>query len=400
MSGTSMDGIDGALIKTDGIHEIVEIEKASLRYPTPFHHVLKALEYSVRKHRDDFKSTTVDVAAYAQNVLNLSPLESEKLIQSVYDCFGKFPTPTDVIQHSTDLHGNVVEQLLKKAQIMPDQITVIGYHGQNLYHAPPDKITIQVGDAERLFNRFKIPVIHQFRINDVLAGGQGAPFAPLYHQALCIRDNLSPAAIVNCGGISNVTFVKGPDEADLIGFDTGPGNGLIDLYIKRKTQGRFTFDKDGQFGLQGQVIPGLREALFENLHGFLKKSPPKSLDIADFSLPDMTDELPFYDVVRTLEGFTAETILKSLDYTSTPQNWILAGGGWNNVVIFRVFQEKLLKIKPDAKIFKANEVGWNSEALEAQIFAYLAARSLKGLPLSLPSTTGVPKPTHGGVLVR
>ncbi len=147
------------------------------------------------------------------------------------------------------------------------------------------------------------------------------------------------------------------------------------------------------------MIPQLREALFDNLRNFLKKSPPKSLDIADFSVPEMVIELPFYDVVRTLEEFTAETVLKSLDFATAPQNWILAGGGWNNPVILKAFQEKLLKIKPDAKIFKADEVGWNADALEAQIFAYLAARSLKGVPLSLPTTTGVPKPMCGGVLI-
>jgi len=400
MSGTSIDGIDGALIKTDGLHEIFEIEKASLRYETPFHHALKATEYSVRKHKGDLEKATVDIAAYTQDILKLSPSDAEKLKQSIQDYFGKLPTSKDVIEHSTDLHGDVVEALLQKSDKNPREISVIGYHGQNLYHAPHDKITVQVGNPERLFNRFQIPVVFDFRKNDVLSGGQGAPFAPLYHQALCIRDNLTPAAIVNCGGISNVTFVQGPNEGDLMGFDTGPGNGLVDLYIKRQTQGEFTYDHDGQFGLQGHVIPELRAALFENLESFLKKSPPKSLDIADFSLPEMTARLPLYDVVRTLEEFTAETILKSLDYAPAPKNWILAGGGWNNPVILTAFEEKLLSLKRDARILKADQVGWNSDALEAQIFAYLAVRSLKELPLSLPTTTGVPKPVCGGRLVR
>lgn len=395
-----MDGIDGALIKTDGIHEVVDIEKASLRYEKPFHHALKATEYSVRKHQGDFEKATVDIAAYVQDILKLSSAQSEQLIDSIQNYFGKLPTLRDVITHSTDLHGDVVETLLQKSNRDPTQISVIGYHGQNLYHAPHHKITVQVGDAARLFERFKIPVVFDFRKNDILSGGQGAPFAPLYHQALCIRDNLTPAAIVNCGGISNVTFVQGRKAVDLMGFDTGPGNGLIDLYIKRQTHGEFTYDQDGQFGLQGHVIPELKDALFENLENFLKKSPPKSLDIADFSLPEMTAELPLYDVVRTLEEFTAETILKSLDFAQAPQNWILAGGGWNNPVILRAFQEKLLRLKPNTRIFKADDVGWNADALEAQIFAYLAVRSLKGLPLSLPTTTGVLEPMCGGRVIR
>ena len=404
MSGTSMDGIDGALLKTDGLSKIAEKGSSSLRYEIPFHHALKTAEYSVRKHHGDLQNARLtysqDLVTYARDMLQLSPLESQKLMDSIAGYFqGHLPSFDEVVAHSTDLHGDVVEALLRKSGIPATEVAVIGYHGQNLYHAPHAGITIQVGDAQRLAKRFQIPVISDFRKNDVLSGGQGAPFAPLYHQALCVRDNLDPAAVVNCGGVANVTFIQGSQPEDLSGFDTGPGNGLVDLYIKRYTQGQETYDRDGQFGLQGQRHEGLMEVLFASLQGFLQKSPPKSLDIADFSLPTMADTLPFHDVVRTLEEFTSETILRSLDFAPPPLHWILAGGGWKNPVIFKTFFDKLRQIRPDVHVFTANQIGWQGDVLEAQIFAYLAVRAFKGLPLSFPQTTGVKTPMCGGVLV-
>ncbi|WP_422388036.1 anhydro-N-acetylmuramic acid kinase [Candidatus Bealeia paramacronuclearis] len=270
-----MDGIDAALIKTDGIHFIKDITNASLSYDKAFHHALKIAEYSARKYKGNLikaeETYAFEIHNYVLDSLKLSPNDGDTIIKLICDYFGgAFPTFSQVIEHSTDLHAQLIENLLKTAEMNAHSIDVIGYHGQTLYHSPSEKITIQIGDGARLAERTGIPVVYQFRKNDVENGGQGAPFAPLYHQALAIRDHLAPVAIVNCGGISNVTFVLGGSEDDLLGFDTGPGNGLIDLYIKRKTQGRETFDEDGHYGLQGSFHPELKQVLFESLKDFLQ----------------------------------------------------------------------------------------------------------------------------------
>jgi anhydro-N-acetylmuramic acid kinase len=236
----------------------------------------------------------------------------------------------------------------------------------------------------------------------VAAGGQGAPFAPLYHQALAVRDHKLPVAVVNCGGIANITIIQDADESGLLAFDTGPGNGLIDRLIRQRTQGREGMDRDGHYGLQGKVCEKTLAALFakslmQEGKNYFELSPPKALDIGDMVLIPELETLSLEDACATLEVFTAESIVRSLKLVNIPipQHWILAGGGWHNPVILRELKSRL---GSGIQVMTADEAGWNSQAMEAQIFAYLAVRSLEKKPLSLPGTTRVPAPMTGGEL--
>jgi anhydro-N-acetylmuramic acid kinase len=372
MSGTSMDGIDAALLKTDGKAAITELGHTSYRYQPEFQSLLKTAERAVK----DAQGNLIHAAQ-------------------------TFPQLNTVIQQSTELHSQLVKQLLQQTNYTAKQIDVIGYHGQTLYHSPANKITVQVGDAKTLAEQLGITVVNDFRRCDVNAGGQGAPFAPLYHQALAMRDQKYPLAVVNCGGIANISLIYGAGENDVIGFDTGPGNALIDRLVKQKTNGKEIMDEDSRYGLQGIVHENLLPSLYSSVivNNYFQRKPPKALDINDLILPAVIEKLSLVDACATLEAFTADSIVNSVHSLNLalPKQWILAGGGWQNPVILRELKQRLQqKIGADVQVQLADAIGWNSQSLEAQIFAYLAVRSLQNLPLSVPSTTAVSKPISGG----
>lgn len=399
MSGTSMDGIDVALLETDGESHVIHKGHHHLAYHRDFHIALKSAEYIVRKHQGDLVNATQhfdeDLKEFLRLKLKLSIMEIHE--------FRKFSLQS-IIAHSTELHSQAVESLLKKLTTHAEQIDVIGYHGQTLYHQPQFMRSIIVGNAQLLANTVNIPVVHQFRANDIAAGGQGAPFAPIYHWALAKRDNILPCAVVNCGGIANVTIITDEDPETLLAFDTGPGNGLIDTFIRQKTHGKESMDKEGLHGQNGKVHHSILQELYqtcmqENKKNFFTQTPPKSLDIGDFILPEVLNDLSLEDACRTLEAFTADSIIHSIKHATNtmPKLWIVAGGGWNNPVILQEFTTRLQKIAPHAIVKTAHDMGWHNTALEAEIFAYLAIRHLKQLPFSFPGTTGVTRPVTGGM---
>ena len=380
MSGTSMDGIDAALIETDGQSHVQEMGHLSTSYTPYVRHLLKAAEAFVRQRSDtshnpetpDFERTFQD---FLQNALGLSEKESWDHMGEVKNHFGlQTLTLPDVIRLSTELHKEAVHQLLETHHLQPHQVDVIGYHGQTLYHNPAQRMSVQIGDGQYLSSSTRIKVVNNFRIKDIQAGGQGAPFAPLYHQALAVRDGKLPLAVVNCGGISNITIIRDAEPTSLVSYDPGPGNSLEEL---RKT------------------------AVRQNNANYLAVLPPKSLDIGDLRLIPALDGLSAEDGCTTLEVFTADTIVRSLDFVAPPypKYWILAGGGWYNPVIKHALIELVRqRVGEDVIIEMADEAGWNNRALEAQIFAYLAVRHLNNLPTSYPATTGVSVPTVGGDL--
>lgn len=410
MSGTSMDGIDAAVIKTDGHMYIEEIGYISVAYHPYIQQLLKAAEALVRQYQGTLEQVIkvdfeVTLNQYLQKTLNLSEVDVIIHIHAIKKYLGiKKVSFETVIQLSTNLHSETVVEVLKKCHLKPHQIYTIGYHGQTLYHNPKQKITMQIGDGQQLASSTGIEVVSDFRAKDVQAGGQGAPFAPLYHQALAVRDGKIPLAVLNCGGISNITVIKDANPESLVGFDPGPGNGLIDQFVRLRTQGKDAMDMDGKYGCHGKVDPIVLEALrqkavWENGQNYLSKIPPKSLDVGDLHLVPELDQLSLEDGCATLEAFTADAIVQSLDFMQPPypKHWILAGGGWYNPAIKQELMRRLKdRIGQDADIKTADEAGWNSRALEAQIFAYLAVRHLKGLPTSYPGTTGVSVPIVGG----
>ena len=364
MSGTSMDGVDVALLKTDGQQQIQRVAGRSVPYPSDFVHAMKQVEQQVKANSGKIAGLPID----------------------------------DTIQQSTDFHVHAVQVLLKEVGMQPEDIEVVGYHGQTVFHHPQRGITVQLGDAERLARQTGIQqVVHQFRLADVAAGGQGAPLAPVYHQALLIRDNHVPAAVVNCGGISNVTLVSGTELSDVSGFDAGPGNGLLDKVVRLKTNGKYLMDRDAQFGRQGQVHKNLLAMLREKSclidgQNYFDLPVPKSLDINDFILLPEVLALSLEDACTTLAMFTAQMIIDSVRAQVIPCTWVLAGGGWHNPLIQQFFMQGIQQAYgAHIHVVTAEQIGWHTDTLEAELFAYLAVRRLHGLPATGPSITGAQK---------
>lgn len=356
MSGTSMDGIDAALLETDGLNLIKQIGTFSLDYSNEF-------KLRLREAEDLSKQKKANAAT------------------------------KEIIEESTRLHALAVQKLLEKLKLESNQIDLIGYHGQALYHNPAQGITVQIGDGQLLADLTKIKVINDFRSDDIKNGGQGAPLAPLYHLALA--NKIKPVAFVNCGGIANISLIR---EDQVIGFDTGPGNVLIDRYIRAKTNNQEFCDLDGKYGLQGKVSHEVLAKLIELITPHLSKKFPKSLDPNDFILPAEIWDLTIYDACATLENLTSYAIVNSLIPDLLPKTWLLAGGGWKNPVILK-YLAQYLNEKIEAPVIKlASEMGFDSVYMEAELFAYLAVRSYKGLPISMPSVTGASKPSMGGTL--
>jgi anhydro-N-acetylmuramic acid kinase len=406
MSGTSMDGVDVALIETDGFYDIREIANISFDYPLEFKLHLKAAEYLVRQRLGDMQGIEkVLVKDFLKDYLkNFLQMTAEKIAEKT----PQIPPINfqDIIHQLTVYHQQAIQLLLEKIKEKKLNIDVIGFHGQTLYHQPHRKITIQVGDGAWLARTLNIKVVHDFRSRDVSMGGQGAPFAPLYHQALAVRDKVYPVGVINCGGIANISLIQGPHPADLLGFDTGPGNGLIDLWVKRHTHFKEVMDIDGQYGFQGKVNEIVLQKLHEksiliNHKNYFEMPFPKSLDINDLKLIPALETLSFEDACRTLEAFTADTIVSSIERLSKtkPPLLVLAGGGWYNPVIKAEFEARVhQRLGESVQVKTVDAIGWNSQAMEAQIFAYLAVRNLLNEPISFPETTGVPVPLCGGTV--
>lgn len=359
MSGTSLDGVDAALIETDGETEIRAIAGIELPYAPRERTALQAAVDAALAWRFDGEEPEAFEAA-------------ERVL--------------------TDAHAHAVQRLLAKADLHSDDIDLIGFHGQTVLHRAPANgtpgATRQLGDGEALAKRLGIDVVYDFRSADVEAGGQGAPLAPLYHQALAQRDGLEmPLAVVNLGGVANVTWLGGGDP---VAFDTGPASGLLDAWCQRVAG--IPFDEDGKLAGRGTVDARALKDLMG--HSFFELAPPKSLDRWDFTLDAVADLTP-EDGAATLAEFTARTVSDAIAAMGEPLRVLVTGGGRKNPdMMARIAARLACPVKP------VESAGWDGDLMEAQAFAWLAARSVRGEPLSLPSTTGVPEPTTGGELAR
>ncbi len=415
MSGTSMDGIDCALLETDGSSRLIkELGNTAISYEPQFKILLKATEYAIRKclgNLNDAKKLFPQIIEeYLINVLQINQkniatkmIDLQSYLQNITHENSNISLEK-TIQHSTLLHAKAVQNLLQQTGYKAQQIDVVGYHGQTFFHQPAKKISIILGDGQYLSDLLGITVVNDFRSNDIEAGGQGAPLAPIYHQALAIRDKKIPAIVVNCGGIANVTIIQNQNELDLIGFDTGPGNALIDSVVRQRTQGKQHMDKDGQYAKSGTINLGVLAALYEKAlikdgENYFNLLPPKSLDYGDIQLIPELNSLSLEDACATLAAFTADSIIQSVQKLNKaiPNHWILAGGGWKNPAIREQLEARLINLFGNKMtVVSADKIGWNSQAMEAQLFAFLAVRSLLKKPLSVPGTTRVPKPMFGG----
>jgi len=284
-----------------------------------------------------------------------------------------------------------VEAFLAANGMAASAVGVVGFHGQTVLHRPDRGLTVQIGNGPALAARLGIPVVYDFRAADVAAGGQGAPFVPVYHRALAQSlEREGPIVVVNIGGVSNITYIDGTDT--LIACDTGPGNALLDDHMLRHFNQRF--DTEGRTAALGRVDEAwIAKAL---ALPFFALPPPKSLDRNDFSALKVNGMSPG-DGAATLTALTAASIARIVPLLpKAPKSWIVAGGGARNLMMLRMLRERLAPASVEA----ADTLGWASDSIEAQAFGFLAARGLKGLPLSYPATTGVLMPMTGGIIAR
>jgi anhydro-N-acetylmuramic acid kinase len=291
----------------------------------------------------------------------------------------------------TERHVEAVEAFLRANEIDRASIDVIGFHGQTVLHRPETRLTVQIGDGHQLARRLGIPVAFDFRAPDVAAGGHGAPLVPVFHRALAEAAGIEmPTVILNLGGVANLTYLA-KRGADPLAWDTGPGNALLDDLMLQRTGS--AMDRDGRIAASGVPDePALRQLLG---HPYFQETPPKSLDRNAFSLAPV-EALSLADAAATLVAFSAETIAQALlTLPARAQRLIAAGGGTRNPVLMAEISRRTgLAVEP------AESLGWSADAMEAQAFAYLAVRSRAGLPLTFPTTTGVPSPMTGGRLAE
>ncbi len=359
MSGTSLDAVDAALIKTDG-ECILEFGPA--------------IE---RKYKSD-ERRALQVATDAARTWNWQGIRPET----------EFQRARDVVVNT---HFEAWERLREKAG--DRKIELLGVHGQTVLHRRPTQTakgdTLQLMDGAALAKGVGLPIAHDFRTADVEAGGQGAPLAPAYHKALLEQIGGGSAVVLNLGGVANITarLVDG----SLLAFDTGPANGPIDEWVEGHDRG--THDAGGRYAMAGRVHEGLLAGLFE--HPWFNEAPPKSLDRYDFNA-SMARGLSFEDGAATLTAFSARAVAAGVaQLPDRPERLIACGGGRHNPAFMRMLAEAL-----PCPLLSAEEAGWRGDSIEAEAFGFLAVRTLRGLPNSWPKTTGVAAPTMGGKITR
>jgi anhydro-N-acetylmuramic acid kinase len=350
MTGTSIDGVDIALMETDGIADVKCIDGFSVAFPKEIKEVLQNATFAASSNQND------------EDELLLIKLASDTLTRFCADLLKPFIAK----------HGN---------------IDIIGFHGQTVLHKPEIGFTWQLGNAQLMADMTGIKTVFRFRENDMNHGGQGAPLVPIYHKALYDAANLTDATcIINIGGVANLTFI-GTDKT-IMGFDTGPGNGLIDAYMNETLN--LPYDKDGQLASQGMVNETALNKLLDN--PALRMPPPRSFDRYDFNYKAV-EGLSTEDACATLCAFTVKTIAISAEFLpKKPKNWYICGGGLFNQTLYTMLTEEFGTLK------SVTDLGTDASLLEAEAFAYLAVRSYKNLPITYPETTGVDYPVSGGIV--
>lgn len=361
MTGTSLDAVDMAILETDG----------------------RAIQAFGPAGERKLTDATRDVVLEATRRALALPAGA--------------PEPA-IFRHTAEMiaeeHFAAAEAFLLANNLSWPDIDLIGMHGQTVFHQRPKNgvpgRTVQLGDGAMLARLTGRPVAFDFRTADVAAGGEGAPLAPIYHLARARASDLSPPlAVLNIGGVANVTFWSGAE--DLVAFDTGPGNGMIDLLVQARDAGRF--DVGGMYAGAGRVDEDVVRALLA--HPYFRAAPPKSLDRYDFSLEPLS-ALGLEDAAATLVAFMADAVKLAFEALGqVPTEVIVCGGGRHNPQIMKALAGRL-----PMPVKTAEDHGWRGDSIEAEAFAFLAARTFHGLPISFPTTTGVPAPMTGGRIVR
>ena len=369
MSGTSMDGVDVSLVRSDGLDQFTNILDEYYEYDTNLHDQLVSL----------------------RNVIfNINDLEkySQKL--------------TELEREITLFHSKIVNEVSLKYK---DEINFVGFHGQTIFHNPGLKISRQLGDGELMSQLIKKNVVYDFRQKDMENNGQGAPLAPIFHNLLSKIINEThqvefPICFINIGGISNITKVNKKDELleeNLEAFDSGPGNCMIDEWIRKNS--KYRFDKNGSIAKSGKVNQLILNQAIDN---FKIDSFEKSLDIKNFDISFLRG-LPLEDGSATITNFTAYLIAKGIEYSNgsndKPIKYLICGGGRKNSFLIQNIKDYLSN-KTHINLDLIDKYNFNGDFIESQAFGYLAIRSFLNLPISFPKTTRCIVPTNGGKLVK
>ncbi len=349
ISGTSMDGIDVSLVETDG--EAFVRPGAGATYP----------------YQTMVRTQLLDLIANPERA-QTEPLEALE----------------EAVTHA---HAGAIESFMRDHGLAPGTVDLVGLHGQTVFHNPAQRFTRQLGFGQQVADRLRVRVVNRFRHADVAAGGEGAPLVPLYHQALASTLE-QPLMVLNYGGVGNVTYLAGET---IIAFDTGPASAMLDDFIL--TRRGVPFDEGGRLAASGRPNAAMVDSFLRN--PYFDRPAPKSLDRQEFHERGMVVEaLGDEDGAATLAAFTVESTVAALRHVpAVPRRWLVTGGGRLNHTFMQGLRARLgVPVEP------VEAVGWQGDYLEAQCFAYLAVRTLRGLPLSLPTTTGVPEPMTGGTV--
>lgn len=354
MSGTSLDGIDVALLETDGLDRVRRISGMSTPYTDAF--------------RASLREALADAAALSDRTQRPG-------------CLGP------VEEALTRLHSDVVLRFMGNLALQPSAVDLIGFHGQTVLHRPDIGLTVQLGDGPLLAKLTGVSVVHDMRANDVAAGGQGAPLVPAYHRAITASLPQRPLAVLNVGGVANVTWIGG--DGQLVAFDTGPGSAMIDDWMR--TRAGEPCDLDGATAAKGAVHEDYVTEYLRHSHFALPA--PKSLDRNAFPI-ELVSQLSLADGAATLTAFTAAAVARAREHMpAEPHLWIVTGGGRRNRTLMSMIAGRV-----ENAVVPAEAAGLDGDSMEAEAWAYLAVRSYRGFPLTWPGTTGVPKPTRGGVI--
>ena len=359
MSGTSLDGIDVALLTTDGEAWVARGPSATYPYRPEQQALLhEALEAA--------KGLTDRTAR--PGVLRLAEREL------------------------TGWHAEAVQRFCAEQGLSLSEIDVIGFHGQTALHRPEIRLTVQLGDGGGLARQLGVPVVFDMRAADVAAGGQGAPLVPAYHRALAARIEQRPLAFVNIGGVANMTWIG--RDGDLVAFDTGPGNALLNDWCETHTD--VPFDQNGALAATGVLDTTAFLALASSC--YFERPAPKSLDRNGFDV-SVLEGLSPADGAATLTHFTATSIARGVGHVpERPVLYVICGGGRRNPTLMREIAGLLEPL--GERVLTAEQMGLDGDAMEAEAWAYLAVRCLRGLPITFPGTTGAPAPLAGGVVAR
>ena len=369
MSGTSMDGVDVSLIKSDGFNQFTNI-------------LDEYFEYNENLHQE-----LIELRNLIININNLKQLSSRL---------------KDLERKITIFHSKIVNEISNKYQ---DQIDFVGFHGQTIFHNPELKISKQLGDGRLMSQLVKKKVIYDFRQEDMLNKGQGAPLTPIFHNLLSKKINEKhqisfPICFLNIGGISNITKIIKNDEnleENIEAFDAGPGNCMIDEWVRKNSKNNF--DENGSIAKSGKTNQLILNQVIDN---FKIDNFDKSLDVKDFDI-SFARGLSLEDGCATITNFTAYLIAKGIEYANgsniKPVKYLVCGGGRKNTFLIQKIKDYLL-YKKNISLNSIDDYSLNGDYIESQAFGYLAIRSFLNLPISYPKTTGCEIPTVGGILVE